>query len=89
MRAARGYLWPSPPPLEHSLTPVRDIRRTPLTAVRHKVSEQIGELGVPTVLPRQPLHIVPLAPPAGFADNRENRDTDIGQEVCAIAGHDG
>ena len=51
---------------------------TPLTAVRHKVSEEIGELGVPTVLPRQPLHIVPLAPPAGFADNRENRDTDIG-----------
>jgi len=32
------------------------------------------------------LHVVPVAPPARFADNGENRDTDIGQDVCAIAG---
>ena len=78
----------SPPLLEHRLTPVIDTDRAPLGAVRHERRKQIGELGVPTVLPRQPLHVASLAPPAGFADNRENRDTDIGPEVCAIAGHD-
>jgi hypothetical protein len=38
------------------------------------------------VLPRQPLHIMPLAPFAWFTDDRENRETDIGQCLRAIAG---
>jgi hypothetical protein len=76
-------------PLEHRLTPIIDTCRAPLRAACHERRKQIGEHGVPTVLPRQPLHVVPLASPARFADHRQDRDTDIGQDVCAIAGHDG
>ena len=31
------------------------------------------------------LYVVPLAPSAGFTDNREDRDTDIGKGERAIA----
>ena len=48
--------------------------------IHHERREQIGELGVPTVLPHEPLDVVPLAPPARFADDREDRDTDLGQD---------
>ena len=67
-------------PLVHRLAPVKEARE------RRK---QIGELGVPTILPDEPLHIAPLTPSARFADNGEARPADIGQEGCAIAGHDG
>ena len=67
-------------PLVHRLAPVKEARE------RRK---QIGELGVPTILPDEPLHVAPLAPSARFADNGEARPADIGQEGCAIAGHDG
>ena len=63
----------SSPPLEHRLAPVIDTYRAPLRAVRNKRREQIGELGVPTVLPHEPLDVVPLAPPARFADDRQER----------------
>jgi hypothetical protein len=49
----------------------------------------IGELGVPTVLSRQPLNVVSLAPPARFADDRQDRATDLREGLHAIAGHDG
>jgi hypothetical protein len=77
---------PITPPLEHRLAPVIDADRTPLRAVRHKRREQIGELGVPTVLPHEPLHVVPLASPARLADDRQDRDRDLGQDLRAIAG---
>jgi hypothetical protein len=44
---------------------------------------------VPVVRPLEVLHIVPLAPSARFADNGENRHTDIGKGTRAIAGYDG
>jgi hypothetical protein len=46
------------------------------------------ELGGSTVLPRQPLDVVPLASPARFADNGEDRTRDLGQGLRAIAGHE-
>jgi hypothetical protein len=33
------------------------------------------------VFTREPSHVVPLAPPAWFTHNGENRDSDIGQDV--------
>jgi hypothetical protein len=48
--------------------------------------KQIGELGVPTVLPRHPLDVVLLASPARFADDRQDSATDVGQGLSAIAG---
>ena len=54
-----------------------DTDRAPLGSVNER-RKQIGELCIPTVLSGQPLNVVPLASPARFADNRENRDTDIG-----------
>ena len=56
------------PPLEYRLAPVIDTdralrRRTPLRAVCREFRKKVGELGVPTVLPRQPLDSV--APSAG------------------------
>jgi len=78
----------SAPPLEHRLAPVIDTDRAPLGAIYHERREQIGELDVPTVLPRQPLDVVSLASPARFADDRQDRATDIGQCLRAIAGHD-
>ena len=82
------------PPLEYRLAPVIDTdralrRRTPLRAVRREFRKKVGELGVPTVLPRQPLDIISVAPSAGFADNGEDRDADFGQDQRAIAGHGG
>ena len=44
-------------------------------------------LAVRAVLPDEPLDLVPLAPSAGVADDGEDRDTEVGQDVCAIAGH--
>ena len=41
---------------------------------------------VATMLLLEALHVVPVAPPARFADNGENRDTDIGQDVCGHRG---
>jgi hypothetical protein len=85
-------LWPCRlrlAPLEHRLAPVIDTDRAPLRAVRHQRREQIGELGVPTILPHEPLDVVPLAPPARFADDREDRDADLRQDLRSIAGHDG
>jgi hypothetical protein len=41
------------------------------------------------VFPDEPLNVVPLAPSARFADNRQDRNTDLGQDVCVIAGHGG
>ena len=79
----------SSPPLVHRLAPIIDAGRDPLRTIRHKRREQIGELGVPPVLPRQPLHVMPLPSPARFADNCEDRAADIGQGDCAIAGHGG
>jgi hypothetical protein len=42
-------------------TPVIDTERAPLRTVRHQRRQQIGELGVPTVLPHEPLDVLPLA----------------------------
>jgi hypothetical protein len=67
------------PPREHRLAPVIDADRTPLGAVLDERREQIGELGVPTVLARQRLDVVSLAPPAWLADDGQDRATDIGQ----------
>jgi hypothetical protein len=67
-------------------TPIIDAGRTPLRAVRREPREQIGEFGVPTILPRQPLHVVPLPPPARFADNYEDRLAAIGQQVAPSRG---
>jgi hypothetical protein len=45
---------------------------------------------VPLIMFRlEALNVVPLASPARVADNGEDQGTDIGQDVCAIAGHDG
>ena len=58
-----------------------DSERACLRTVRHKRRKQIGHLYVATLLLLEALHVVPVAPPARFADNGENRDTDIGQDV--------
>jgi hypothetical protein len=84
----RPHEPPLPRPLVHRLAPVVDTLRAPLGTIHHERREQIGELGVPTVLPRQPLYVVPLTPPAWFADDGEDRAADLGQDKRAIAGHD-
>ena len=40
--------------------------------------ELLADGGVPTVLPHEPLHVVPLAQSARLADDRQDRDTDFG-----------
>ena len=77
----RGEGSRSSPPLEHRLAPVIDTDRAPLRAVCHERREQIGELGVPTVLPRQPLHVVPLAP--GDAQTTKRTGTRISDRRVA------
>ena len=66
-------------------TPIIDTHRAPFGAVRYKLSKQIGKLGVPTVLPHEPL----VRAAAWIAHNGKDRGGDIGQGDCAIAGHAG
>jgi hypothetical protein len=44
--------------------------------------KQIRELGVRAVLPDESLDVVPLAPLAWFADDAQDRATEVGHEDC-------
>jgi hypothetical protein len=74
---------PSPPPLEHRLAPVINTDRAPLRAVHHERREQIGELGVPAVLPRQPLDVALRGPgdDGGQGGLREGGETSLHPEA--------
>jgi hypothetical protein len=63
VREARGSIVRRP-------TSIIDTEGARLSAIRHKRHKQIGHLHVPTVLPLEVLHVVSLAPPARFADDR-------------------
>jgi hypothetical protein len=45
-------------PFEHRLAPFIDTDRAPLRAVHRERRKQIGELGIPTILPDEALHVV-------------------------------